>query len=472
LGKKPLTTQLSDTLQEYSLEPSLTDVGKDRAQDLGALFSRLESFEDVRADRREAEDVLCEIVEAANDFSHFSNLSYAMETSKVDPSLKKHLLKSITKLGHYFSIASDLISAARKSSWKLFQNIDVEPFQIQVPPSIEDALQNLLPSRLTESVLNLANLHAQETEKEYHRRLSEITRGGRKVHAEVQLLFFYELHPGSPRPRFICSSKKACYLCNLFFQNHGGFLLPQTHGKLYDTWIIPDWVEVPAERHQDLALITEKFKATLDDRIKETIEFGPEQHPDPSESVVLTDAKRSSTEVSAIPTLKSQSSTSTLRQQPPRDEETSVSERLPPGTEVPTQPSKASAELPRAVKLPSVIPEKTVSPASDVVSLVSVKKRNLPYSQIITLATPSFYVQIDKFFVTLEFAEVLSGRLFITKRGEWEPSKTVRVVDINDIPTTSELEVHCSQESNEVQVLLQSQGTELFSIRFVWDDAY
>jgi hypothetical protein len=37
----------------------------------------------------------------------------------------------------------------------------------------------------------------------------------------------------------ICSSKRACYLCQLFIQLHGQYFIPSTHGKLYDTWKWP-----------------------------------------------------------------------------------------------------------------------------------------------------------------------------------------------------------------------------------------
>jgi hypothetical protein len=87
---------------------------------------------------------------------------------------------------------------------------------------------------------------------------------------------------------------------------------------------------------------------------------------------------------------------------------------------------------------------------------------------MITLATPSLYVRLDRLSITLEFAETLSGNLFISQIGEDEPSKIVRVVDIKDIPTTSELAVHCSQGSNELQFILQSRGKGIIYIQFVW----
>ena len=92
-----------------------------------------------------------------------------------------------------------------------------------------------------------------------------------KIHAKIQLLFFYELYPNRPRPRVIYSSKSACYLCNLFFHLYGGFHVPRTHGRLYDKWILPDWLDIPVEHHRDLVIILTRLKVTLDDKIRRAL---------------------------------------------------------------------------------------------------------------------------------------------------------------------------------------------------------
>lgn len=55
----------------------------------------------------------------------------------------------------------------------------------------------------------------------------------------MQILCFYERRPYLPKPRIICASKSACYLCNLFLEIHGQFITPRTHGKLYHRWTLP-----------------------------------------------------------------------------------------------------------------------------------------------------------------------------------------------------------------------------------------
>lgn len=60
------------------------------------------------------------------------------------------------------------------------------------------------------------------------------------VHGEIQLILFYEQYPKQPLPRAIGSSKSACFLCDLFVKEHGGFGISYSHMKLYPKWTIPE----------------------------------------------------------------------------------------------------------------------------------------------------------------------------------------------------------------------------------------
>ena len=65
------------------------------------------------------------------------------------------------------------------------------------------------------------------------------------VHAEMQLLTFYDLNLNlvTARPRVLGVSKSACYLCNMFILKHGQLFITKTHGRLYDQWNVPDLAE-------------------------------------------------------------------------------------------------------------------------------------------------------------------------------------------------------------------------------------
>ena len=63
--------------------------------------------------------------------------------------------------------------------------------------------------------------------------------GSSKIHEEIQTLYYYEMHRVEIRPRVSCSSKSACFLCDLFIKLHRKFYIAQTHGRLYEQWRLP-----------------------------------------------------------------------------------------------------------------------------------------------------------------------------------------------------------------------------------------
>lgn len=80
---------------------------------------------------------------------------------------------------------------------------------------------------------------AQSSKKKYSRSVREIVKEA-KVHAEVQLLTYYEDgHVEGIRPRILAASKKACALCNTLIAIHGKYCVPKSHGKLYKGWRLP-----------------------------------------------------------------------------------------------------------------------------------------------------------------------------------------------------------------------------------------
>ncbi|KAH8774483.1 hypothetical protein F5883DRAFT_412897, partial [Diaporthe sp. PMI_573] len=113
----------------------------------------------------------------------------------------------------------------------------------------------------------------------------------RKVHAEVQLVFYCEmlkkfqgLNSSLLPPRIVCSSKKACFLCNLLVGMHGKMRTPWCHGKMYPGWRLPKCAGM------DLQL---KFNQLLEERIRESVALLFERraktnYPGPSESTLIT----------------------------------------------------------------------------------------------------------------------------------------------------------------------------------------
>ena len=90
----------------------------------------------------------------------------------------------------------------------------------------------------------------------------------------------------------------------------------------------------------------------------------------------------------------------------------------------------------------AALAENTTGPIStpNDVSLITIRHQELPYSQLITLTTPSLYLQLDKLFLTLDFLQVFSGHLLIAQIEDTIVScKGYRAVNIEDIPMTTEL---------------------------------
>jgi hypothetical protein len=106
-----------------------------------------------------------------------------------------------------------------------------------------------------------------------------------KIHAEIQLVFYYELNASRLPPRVVCSSKDACFLCNVFILMHGKMHTPRYRGRLYPGWRLPSMPDL-----NDLDL---RLNSALEDLIKDSLKILLSRqkktiYPDPNESTLLT----------------------------------------------------------------------------------------------------------------------------------------------------------------------------------------
>lgn len=215
----------------------------------------------------------------------------------------------VAKLGHYYNACAVLILTARRKRWRIFSNIRVESFQIAIPnhvrlPSTPGSARPLFESlrELPERSNALKRFNGSET-KAGAALLSRLDseRSGIKIHAEIKLLFYYELHPVRLKPRVICANKSACFLCDLFLRVHGQFQVPMTFGKLNERWILPDWLNIPPENSPALQKAVEQFDGTLDIEIRELLR-GAKRMPDPMESAIGLPAQWSASSSSQFAT--------------------------------------------------------------------------------------------------------------------------------------------------------------------------
>ena len=447
-GKQPLIIQLNQALYDkgvkarYGFTESNLKAARGGARTLQALFNRLETISDPSAENFEIQEVIGEIIKTAHDFTTAVDLEAALQAFSGDPTLKGHLPEAVGKLGRYYSAPGELVCAARDRKCRVFQHIQVEPFQIRVPASVREA--------------------------------------NHKVHAEIQLLFFYELHPDRPRPMIICSSKSACYLCNLFFHLHGRFHVPRTHGKLYDKWILPDWLEVPVERRQSLGTTSTRLKVALDDKIQGALKFRKRSCP-PNESVLLPLAYWPSTSafsenlvcpsVTSVSTIRPKSSF--LQGGGHSNDSAHCAKQSPTPPDMRIKPclaARSDIENTTPQRASNLAHSTTEDPqASSIVPLIIIRHDELPCSRSITLLTPSLHLQLDELALTLDFVQVMSGHLSIAPAEEcplW--SKESAIVNIEDIPTTSELQLNCPHDSNRLSIQLQNARKRIICIEFSW----
>jgi hypothetical protein len=385
-----------------------------RAQALETLFARLEGIPDKSTSAAEIREVLEEIIRKAHEFPA-SDLVIALQDFPGNPSLKNHLPNAIGKLGRYFSVSCELVCVARDRTCGIFHNIRVEPYKINVPAPIRDA--------------------------------------GYKVHAEIQLLFFYEAHPNLPRPRIICSSKSACYLCNLFFRLHNSFQVPRTHGRLYDKWTLPDWLDIPLERRSSLGAIATNFRAEIDSQFRVISQAEKLLRSHPDESILLPPVH-----------YPSSSALSSGLYFPAGSRLAQVVSTAPNLLSRPQHTSGTNNEL---VNLTA---SKGAEPVLNGVSRVSIGDDNLPYRHAVTAASHSLYIRLDNLSLAVDFVTGASGHLLVTRaQGTTMESRECCVVKINDIPITKELQLDCPRHSNTLNVLFQGSFKGIVCITFIWD---
>ncbi|KAH9203359.1 hypothetical protein DL95DRAFT_430704 [Leptodontidium sp. 2 PMI_412] len=380
-GKRPLIEQLHDAIDSQSIGATKTlEESRRRVRDLQSLFASLESITNPNV---ESIEVVGEIVKQVHASSLATDLSRALQTSMIDPTLKAYLPEAIGKLGRYYSATSELVCAARHRDCRLFESIEVEPFQIPMP----------------------ASLSAPHW----------------KVHAEIQLLFFYEVHPSRRRPRFICSSKSACYLCNLFFSLHGGFYVPRTHGRLYGRWILPDWMNVPADRYEEFGRLSMLLKEIVDGRVlRASRSKRKKRYQYPNET-----------------------STSPIRSQ------SGSVHRYP--VEGPFQYTALPLTPPSSPSQPDHLDKSDLrreyTPTPDRVSLLTIGDKELPFSRLVSFTTPSLHLELGALSLTFDFLHVLSGWLSVAQiEDDTRLSRDHHIIEVENIPTTAELKMDCSHD--------------------------
>lgn len=255
---------------------------------------------------RSQQELGMEVLECVHQLKSLNALTAALSGSpEIESTLRDHLPRAVGKLGRYYSTSGDLIKFARDRDYRVFNRVLVETCRISGPSRVlvsnplpfDLALQNIHSSANNIQRQRLAEYletdMTQADEMKYSSRLI-CKNSSWKVHAEIQLLLYYELHPTVFQARVICSSKSACYLCDLFFKLHGKFWTRNAHRKLYDKWILPDTgIGLSDTSWRNLCSIVEQMDAVLKAKIMFNL-TNRQRYNHPNESVLIPTASYSS----------------------------------------------------------------------------------------------------------------------------------------------------------------------------------
>jgi hypothetical protein len=319
---------------------------------------------------------------------------------------------SVRKVGQYYRATRQLVAAATTMHGRaIFHRVQVCGFQIKVPPSIQANSTSGCHTASDQAACaaagnqnRLQRFHSSEAAVDtiITKRLNE-SRRGIKVHAEIQLLFFYECHEAIDPPRLIAASKASCYLCNLFFKLHGKFQVPSTFGKLNERWILPDWLpDFDAQQQRRFRLLVEQFDDVLNSLIKAVRETKKKRMPDPIESLIALSAGWSD----LSPTISTRGF---------------------------NQPVTTSTEPNAVVKRPTRARKK---------SKIHLGETELPYTMLITPEVSQVAVTVNRLTLMFDFACSSSGDLCLSHNPEASYSGTT--FDAMALPTASEVQVkHC-----------------------------
>ena len=257
--KNPFIPRILEKLQ-LAVPQVDSAIIEDQSQKLDMSFRKLEALDTSLKDSQQLLDALADIVITASSPAFGASFAALLDTVPVVNRSGQHdtgssMRDHVGKVGRYRSATRYLVAAARKlPPFKRITICDVGKISSRLAPWVpatKAGLRNVLdrsssslprPTRCQkmnafrlESGCSLASDQAGCL---FQQRMSTARKTG-KVHAEVQLLLYYDVYSANRLPRVISASKIPCYLCSLFVAAHRRFRLQDTHGKLYTSWALP-----------------------------------------------------------------------------------------------------------------------------------------------------------------------------------------------------------------------------------------
>ncbi|QGI61946.1 uncharacterized protein FFB20_04874 [Fusarium fujikuroi] len=208
---------------------------------------------------------------------------------RMEPDLCSCLLNTVHKLAHYDTCAWTLVKLSR--TYSILGRTCTIPVRLDdtafgKPPAetmvfkLEEHLKKLRKEYKTNWALDNLGQRLATNTKKFWEDFLRVTNEP-KIHAEIQLLWHLERHPGSKPPRVIASNKDACFLCNAFILLHGQYMIPKTHGRIYPGWRLP-WTGLNETR----GLFVRELERIAVERLNVIHQQGVEKNIDPLESTI------------------------------------------------------------------------------------------------------------------------------------------------------------------------------------------
>lgn len=238
---------------------------------------------------------LVEGIHRLKQTERFQALLESIPNRAMGPSARQNLVNIIKKVSRYRESARYLYRTSRKIPILRRARTVV----IDLPKEAFCQVSNTYTARLASAITRISTDHRKPSLDYLNRLLSprnlelndefanqtERSLSKAKIHAEVQLVLYYELRAASLPPRVVCSSKDACFLCNTFIVMHGKMHTPRCHGRLYPGWRLPSM-----SQFSDLQL---RLNESLEEQIKKSLQEllqrkEKTRYPCPNESTVLT----------------------------------------------------------------------------------------------------------------------------------------------------------------------------------------
>jgi hypothetical protein len=238
---------------------------------------------------------------------HFNDLFTKLSTTEMDDGVKGSLTARLDHLGQYEPTAARLLKHAKRLS--CFRSVEVRgvytapldltPFLASKATAGTGLLNRFIGQSQelrgldVKAAMNALIIREKKSlamwQKEIRNGMEKGQHGGYKVHAEIQLLLDYEhkqevVYP----PRILKSSKDACFLCDLFIKTHGKYHIPQTHGKVYGLWMLPDLGHLGLAQSCTVSRVIEEFSKAVEDLLLNAIAEGMPRRADPRESGIFS----------------------------------------------------------------------------------------------------------------------------------------------------------------------------------------